>query len=205
MTEDADASTTDRRVPRIPPLPPRDWSPAMQAAMQPLLPPTPRPPGQPRGLNILGTFAHHPDLAAAFWVFNGHILNTSSLSPRQTELAILRVALRRNSEYEWQQHLHAGRAAGITEEEFVAIGAPDGGHPWPEADRALLAAVDELLDRSVLSEETWSVLSSSMDRHQVIDLIFTVGAYVTIAMLMGVAEIQLDDDLQAAAQPFPPV
>lgn len=191
-------------TPRLPPLPPAEWPPTLQAAMQPLRPATPRPPGQPRGLNILGTFAHHPDLAAAFWVFNGHILNTSTLTPRQTELAVLRVALRRNSAYEWQQHLYAARASGIDEAEIVAIGARDGSHRWSAADDALLTAVDELIDDGDLSDETWAVLSSSMDHRQVIDLIFTVGAYVTIAMLMGVAGIQLDDDLRRDARPFPP-
>lgn len=191
-------------TPRIPPLRPAEWSPAMQVALQPLTPATPRPPGQPRGLNILGTFAHHPDLAAAFWVFNGHILNTSTLTPRQTELAVLRVALRRDSAYEWQQHLYAARACGIDEDEIVAIGARDGDHPWSEADDALLTAVDELIDDGDLSDETWAVLSSTMDTRQVIDLIFTVGAYVTIAMLMGVAGIPLDDDLRRDARPFPP-
>ena len=189
---------------RLPPLPPAEWSPTMQAAMQPLIPATPRPPGQPRGLNILGTFAHHPDLAAAFWVFNGHILNTSTLTPRQTELAILRVALRRNSAYEWQQHLYAARAGGIDDDEIVAIGDRDGSHRWSDADDALLSAVDELIDDGELSDDTWAALSSSMDTREVIDLIFTVGAYVTIAMLMGVAGIQLDDDLRRDARPFPP-
>ena len=156
-------------------------------------------------MNILGTFANHPDLAAAFWVFNGHILNTSTLSHRQTELAILRVALRRGSEYEWQQHLYAARACGIDDDEIAAIAQRDGGHRWPDADEALLCAVDELLDANELSEQTWTVLSASMDTRQILDLIFTVGAYVTIAMLMGVAGIQLDDDLRADARPFPPV
>ena len=87
----------DAPTPRMPPIPPGDWSPTMKMATAPLTPATPRPPGQPRGLNILGTFAHHPDLAAAFCVFNGHILNTSTLTQRQTELAVLRVALVRNS------------------------------------------------------------------------------------------------------------
>ena len=62
-----------------------------------------------------------------------------------------------------------------------------------------------LIDDSNLSEETWAVLSASMDNQQIIDLIFTVGAYVTIAMLMNVAGVPLDDDLRRDAQPFPPV
>jgi alkylhydroperoxidase family enzyme len=154
-------------------------------------------------LNILGTFAQHPDLAAAFWTFNGHILNSSTLSQRQTELAILRVALRRGSEYEWQQHLYAARACGITDEEVAAIADRDGEHRWSAADHALLTAVDELLDDNDLTEATWAVLSRTMTTEQILDVIFTVGAYVTIAMLMGVAGIQLDEDLRRDARPFP--
>lgn len=176
----------------------------MKSAMRPLTPATPRPPGQPRGFNILGTFAQHPELAAAFWTFNGHILNASTLSQRQTELAILRVALRRGSEYEWQQHLYAARACGITDDEVAAIADRDGAHRWPAPDDALLTAVDELLDDNDLTEATWAGLSSAMTTQQIIDLIFTVGAYVTIAMLMGAAGIQLDDDLAQDARPFPP-
>jgi alkylhydroperoxidase family enzyme len=175
----------------------------MKAATAPLTPATPRPPGQPRGLNILGTFAHHPDLAAAFWVFNGHLLNNSSLSQRQTELAVLRVALRRNSAYEWQQHLYAARACGITEAEITAIEAGDGTHQWASADDALLRAVDELIDGDV-SDDTWVALAGSLDERQVLDLVYTVGAYVTIAMMLNIAGTPLDEDLRANARPFPP-
>ena len=164
-------------APRIPPLPLADWPPEMKAATAPLMPATPRPPGQPRGLNILGTFAHHTDLAAAFWVFNGHILNSSRLTPRQTELAVLRVALLRNSTYEWKQHLYAARACGITEAEIAAIEGSAGTHEWSTADGALLAAVDELVESGTLSDGTWTALSASMDAQQVLDLIYTVGAY----------------------------
>lgn len=181
--------------PRIPPLPPGEWSPAMKTATAPLTPATPRPPGQPRGLNILGTFAHHPDLAAAFWVFNGHILNNSRLSQRQIELAVLRVACLRGSAYEWRQHLFAARACGITDVEITAIEARDGTHEWSEADDALLTAVDELITSGTVSDATWTVLSASMDQQQILDLIYTIGAYVTIAMMLGVAGTPLDEDL----------
>lgn len=199
MSHDPDGA----RSPRLPPLPPRAWPPAMQTATKPLVPATPRPPGYPRGLNILGTFAHHPDLAAAFFVFNGHILNTSTLTSRQTELAILRVALLRRSAYEWQQHLYAARDCGITEEEIEAIGTSDDAHPWSDADRALLRAVDELVAGEV-GDDTWAALRESLDERQVLDLVFTVGAYVTIAMLVDVARTPLDDDLLGDARPFPP-
>ncbi len=167
----------------------------MRDATAPLSPAKPRPPGLPRGLNILGTFAQHPDLAAAFWVFNGYILNRSTLTQRQTEMAILRVAVLCNSEYEWKQHVHIGRLSGISDDEIAAIEARNDAHAWSDADRALLATVDELVGGATVSEETWTALSAFADNQQVLDLIFTVGAYVTIAMMMGLAGTPLDDDL----------
>ncbi len=192
--------------PRIPPLSPREWSPAMKDATAPLIPTTPRPPGLPRGLNILGTFAHHPDLAAAFWVFNGHLLNRSRLTSRQLELTVLRVASLCNSDYEWKQHVVAARACGITEDEIAAIEArattreagthEAGTHEWSTADEALLTAVEELVESTAVSDATWAVLSASMDEQQVLDLVFTVGAYLVIAMMLSVAGTPLDDDLR---------
>jgi len=76
----------------------------MRDALAPLTPATPRPEGQPKGLNVLGTFAHHPELTAAFMRFNAHVLYGSTLSPRQRELAVLRVAALRDATYEWEQH-----------------------------------------------------------------------------------------------------
>ena len=187
MTQDASL--------RIPPLPPRDWPPAMQTATAPLAPATPRPPGGPRGLNILGTFAHHPDLATAFWVFNGYLLNRSRLTQRQLELAVLRVARVRSSPYEWHQHVFAARGCGITHEEIEAIRTTVSDHPWPPADAAILAAVDELIADGGVGDETWRALSAAMDTQQILDLVYTVGAYVTIAMMLGVAGTPLDDDL----------
>jgi alkylhydroperoxidase family enzyme len=168
----------------------------MKTATAPLTPDTPRPPGQPRGLNILGTFAHHPDLATAFWVFNGHVLNRSCLTNRQLELAVLRVALLCDSPYEWKQHVFAARACGISDEEIEAIRSSSETFEWSDADGALLAAVDELIERTSVSDETWARLSACMTTQEILDLIFTVGAYVTIAMMLGVAGTPLDADLR---------
>lgn len=168
----------------------------MKIATAPLTPETPRPPGYPRGLNILGTFAQHPDMATAFWLFNGHILNRSTLTNRQLELAVLRVALRCHSSYEWKQHVFAAHACGITDDEIRAIETSDATFAWSDADGALLRAVDELIAHTTVSDETWAALSAAMTTQEILDLIFTVGCYVTIAMMLGVARTPLDPDLQ---------
>jgi len=48
--------------------------------------------GGPRPFNIFTTLAHHPKLLKRWMVFGNHVLNKSSLSPRDRELLILRTA-----------------------------------------------------------------------------------------------------------------
>jgi alkylhydroperoxidase family enzyme len=187
--------------PRIPPLPPKQWPKEMREALAALQPPAPRHPmpprsdDRPKGLNVLGTLAHHPALTRAFNTFNGHVQFATTLSPRQRELLILRVAERRKSEYEWAQHVVLAADAGLAAEEVarVAQGADAGG--WSPLERAMLAAVDELIDEATVSDGTWAALAVDLDEQQLMDLVFTVGAYEVLAMALKSFGVQLDDDL----------
>jgi alkylhydroperoxidase family enzyme len=189
-------------MPRISPVPPTEWPPEMAEVIAALRPPTPRhplpvrDPDRPKGLNVLGTFARHPDLARAFNTFNGHILFGTTLTPRQRELLVLRVAARRDSAYEWAQHVILAGDAGLSTDEIerTRVGAEAPG--WAEQDRALLACVDELVDDAKVSDETWSTLAGQLDEQQLIDVVFTVGAYDLIAMAFRSFGVEIDDDLR---------
>src|SRR3546814_4142721 len=77
------------------------------AALRPAVvrhPLPPQDPSRPKGLNVLGTLAHNPELATAYHTLTGYILFGSNLSARQRELLVLRVAAVRGSRYEWLQH-----------------------------------------------------------------------------------------------------
>ena len=52
-----------------------------------------------------------------------HLLFSSTLPPRLRELAILRVAHRTDSEYEWGQHVKIGLREGLTEDEIAGVRA----------------------------------------------------------------------------------
>ncbi len=168
------------------------------AAIWPPNPRHPRPeprPDRPKGLNVLGTFAQHPELARAYQTFNGHVLFATTLSERQRELLVLRVAAVRDCEYEWAQHVVLAADAGITEEEVARIRQGPGADGWSELEAALLRAVDELVADAVIADRTWAVLSGELDTHQLMDLVFTVGAYDLLAMAMRSFGIERDDDL----------
>jgi alkylhydroperoxidase family enzyme len=190
-------------MPRFEPLPRDAWPPQMQVALEAMTPPTPRhyvpPPGgrpdRPRASATMGTFAHHPDLAQAWLSFNGHILYGTTLSLRQREILVLRVAAVRHSPYEWAQHLVHKDEAGLTDEDIARIAFGPEAPFLDPLEQALIRAVDELIGEGAISRGTWSVLAGTLDERQILDTIFTVGCYDTLAWLYDSMELQLESDL----------
>jgi AhpD family alkylhydroperoxidase len=188
--------------PRIPPVPPDQWPPEMREALAALRPAEPRhplpsrEPGRPKGLNVLGTFAQHPALARAYHTFNGHVLFATTLTPRQRELLVLRVATIRQCDYEWRQHVVQGGDAGLTPDEIDRVADAPDGPEWSPLERAMLQAADELLRDARVADATWAALASELDTQQLMDLVFTVGAYDQLAMALRSFGVELDDDLR---------
>jgi AhpD family alkylhydroperoxidase len=170
---------------------------AALAAMRPAAAthPAPRREGRPKALNALGMLAYHPVLTEAFNTFNGHILFTSSLSPRQRELLVLRVAHVRGCEYEWAQHTVLARDAGLDVADIERVASGPDAEGWSGPERALLRAVDELVEGAGLSDVTWATLNETLEMRQLLDLVFTVGAYDTLAMAFRSFGVELDADL----------
>jgi len=148
---------------------------------------------QGRVLNIFRTLAHHPKLLERWMVFGTHILNKSSLPPREREMAILRIGWLCRSEYEWGQHVLIGRQAGLTSEEMERIKSGPEAAGWSELEAWLLRAVDELHAESFISDPTWRALAGYFNRQQLLDLIFTVGQYNMVAMALNSLGVQLDE------------
>jgi alkylhydroperoxidase family enzyme len=187
--------------PRLTPLPPKEWPDAMQGALAALQPPNPRhprpprDPNRPKGLNVLGTLAHHPELTTAFHTLTGHVLFASTITPRQRELLVLRVAHQRRAEYEWAQHVVLAGDAGITADEVERIAAGPDADGWDPLEAALLRAVDELVADARIGDATWAVLAERLDPQELMDVVFTVGTYEVLAMALRTFGVPLDDDL----------
>ncbi|MBL7492981.1 carboxymuconolactone decarboxylase family protein [Frankia sp. AgB1.9] len=185
---------------RIEPLPLKQWPKEMRQVLAALEPPgTPArlsPEGRSKALNTLGVYAHHTTLAQAFFTFNGHILSTSTLSDRQRELIVLRVSALRKAGYEWLQHTFIARDAGLSDEEIQRIALGPDAPLWDPLDAAILRAVDELIVDGRIGDGTWTVLVEKLEVKQILDVIFTVGAYETLAYMISSFDIEIDDDLR---------
>jgi 4-carboxymuconolactone decarboxylase len=194
-------------TPRIPPRPYADWDAEVRDALSVLRLPGSKPdqpaadepaPERPRlrrePSNLVSTFLQHPRLAKAFLVFNNHLFS-STLSDRARELVAVRVCWLRRGEYEWAQHVQLARAAGMSEAEIEAISEGPGAAVWGPLDAALIRAVDEMLEHHYVSDETWALLAEHLDRHQLMDLVFTAGAYDMLCMAFNTFGLELDGDL----------
>ena len=169
----------DARTPevRLPPLPADEWDDRVRDALKALVPKRRR---NPEGAGTaMSTLVRHPDLTEAYLGLGVYLMFRSTLPPRTRSLLVLRVAHRRDCAYQWVHHTRSGRDAGLTAAEIAGVRR---GELPDEFDQALLDAVDELDEKSGLSDRTWSVLRARLDERQVMDLVFTVGGYVMTAM-----------------------
>jgi alkylhydroperoxidase family enzyme len=191
--------------PRIPPRPAADFDDAVRDALSVLrLPRTARPapqqqPAQRRVPNMVGIFAWHPALTKAFLTFNNHLFS-STLPDRAREMVTVRVAWLRRGEYEWSQHVTMARAAGMSPQEISAISDGPGSPAWGPLDAALLRSADEIIADRRISDQTWEALAGHFDRQELMDLVFTIGAYDLLAMAFNTFGLELDPGMAG----FPP-
>ncbi|MCP5433123.1 MAG: carboxymuconolactone decarboxylase family protein [Alphaproteobacteria bacterium] len=177
------------KAPRLAPLKPEEWTDEMRA----LLAPVTRRNGSV--FNIFATFVRNPTAFKAFLPWATHVLNHSSLPPREREILILRTGHLSGSDYEWRQHVRIARHVGMNDADIARVkeGAAAGG--WTAGERALLALADELHARQKASDATWAELARHFREEQVMDAIFCVGLYTAIAMALNSFGVEVDAGL----------
>lgn len=77
-----------------------------------------------------------------------------ALPARETELAILRIGWRCDSEYAFAQHSIAGREPGFTDEEISRVVESPDAAGWSRFEAAILRGVDELHDHAFITDAT---------------------------------------------------
>jgi alkylhydroperoxidase family enzyme len=127
--------------------------------------------------------------------FSAALLESRSLSARDRELLILRVGLRTGCRYLWSQHVTMAGPAGLSEAEVDAVGDGPDSDIWSERDRDLLLTADELLGTQVVSDSTWDRLTHYFDEADLLEILFFIGSYICLAMVLNSAglEPQMDN------------
>jgi 4-carboxymuconolactone decarboxylase len=193
--------TTPPTPTRLAPLPFAEWDETTRAVLlahlrRPELYLSGAPDAPPMPV-VMELFARHVPLSETFLRFTDLFAGAqSTLDPKDRELLILRVAWRTRSGYEWHQHRRMGGEEGLTAAQLEAVpGGPDAA-VWSDRERALLSAVDEMLDRHAVGDETWDRLAAAYEPSQLLELLFVIGGYLCLATVLN--SIGLRGDFPAA-------
>lgn len=149
---------------------------------------------------VLRTYAHHPQLADAASPLSIHLLSASTLPVKLRQIAIMRTAWITRAVYMWSSHLQTSANCGLSPEMFGPIqrGADD---PYfTEFERVVIRATEDLVNDRNVSDTNWQALKAEWNEKQMLDFLFTVGAYVMIAGVMRSTGVERRDDLLALAE-----
>lgn len=183
------------KEPRIAPLAEMDWPDELRELFESM---------RERGelLNIFTTLARHPKLFHRWMTFGGQLLFKSTLPEREREMVILRVSWLTRGEYEWAQHVRIAKEAGLTDAEIERVKLGGAAEGWSIFDGVLLRSVDELHRDYFVREGTWQVLARRYDYIQLIELLFIVGHYTLLAMVLNTLGVQLEKEVDGFGSQF---
>ncbi|TXC70267.1 carboxymuconolactone decarboxylase family protein [Sphingomonas ginsenosidivorax] len=147
--------------------------------------------------NVVSVMGTHPELGKVYNLWGKYFLMHSTLTTRQLEIVILRVAVRAQSAYEWHNHVGYGMNAGLTLEDIAAIRDFPAGGDWTEEEAAMMTAVDELIADNRIGDATWATLSKTLDVRQLMDLTFTIGHYVMTSWSLATFGVEIEGGADA--------
>jgi len=153
-------------------------------------------------LEVFRVLNHHPRVAKGFHDLLASMLFDARLDPRVRELVIMRLGWCTGSVYEWTQHWRIARLLGVCDEDLLAVRGDWRAHPgFGPAERAALAAVDDVLAHGVVGERTWSdVVAAFPDPADRIELVMVIACWRMVATVLESLQVPLDDGMS----PWPP-
>ncbi|UGQ12571.1 carboxymuconolactone decarboxylase family protein [Yinghuangia sp. ASG 101] len=191
-------------TPRMPPLPVAEWTDEQRALLSGNMPRADRyltgAPDAPPMPSILGLFARHARVGGPWLAFSGLLLDCGVLGARERELLILRASHRVGCRYQWDQHVRIAEGVGLTPGEVAAAATGPDAPAWADGDRDLLRAVDQLVDRHVVDDATWERLAARFDERELLELLFVVGSYVGLAMVLNSVGLDAEAELPSKGE-----
>ena len=165
----------------VEPLPPEEWSEDIGDMRDSFA-------GQ---LNVYRTMAHHPELLRSWAALRKHIVLENALGKERLEIAILRIAAKLGSAYEWEHHTARSKKLGLDPDRIQSMkGKTD---DLPSDDRLIAECVDALLADTKLNGPALERLTALVGTPGVLDLMATVGFYKTLGCIAETFEIPRDD------------
>ena len=151
---------------------------------------------------LLMTFAHNPQAADLFSQLSIYLLSGTSLPVKIRQLVILRTAWLCKATYMWSSHLGVSLRSGLDPVIFQAVRAGPDDPYFTELERAAISATDELLRDHKIGDANWCTLTGEWNFRQMLDFLFTVGAFTTSAGVLRSAGTRRGADLLELAERY---
>lgn len=146
-------------------------------------------------LAIFQVLLNHPTLARAINDLLATMLWHGRLAPRLRELVIMRIGWLTACDYEWTQHWRVACGLGVPAEDLLGVRDWSTHAGFGAAERAVLAATDEVVRDGVVSAQTWGACERELgaDPAVLIELVTAIGAWRMIASMLHSLEVPLED------------
>jgi len=118
---------------------------------------------------------------------------------REQEMIILRIAHLSESDYVWGFHVPIAKEAGMDDEEILDICKNLEENNFSERDRAMLNAVDEMLEERTIEAATYLELEKHLTREAIFDIVTITSQYFFFATFNNAFRIPLEKNLK----PYP--
>ncbi|MAE96501.1 MAG: carboxymuconolactone decarboxylase [Deltaproteobacteria bacterium] len=152
-------------------------------------------------LSIFRILLRQPMLAQRVADLLMGLLTRGKLDARLRELIIMRIGWATDSVYEWTQHWRVARQLGVDEADLKAVRDWRVHDGWSDADRAVLAATDETLERGAISASTWQACAKALpSAEEQLELVGAIGTWRMISQILRSLEVPLEDGVA----PWPP-
>ena len=145
-------------------------------------------------------FLYNPVIGEAAQRLGEVLRFEGSLSSPLRELAILTVAAKWEAQYEWWAHERIGRKHGLDEHVVKSLQAGDQPDFDDPAQALVFAFSRKLIETGHIPDRLYAKAVELLGEAGVVELVFLLGYYTTVAMILNVFEISVPDGEQA---PFP--
>lgn len=154
----------------------------------------------PEQAELVGDWTHlvfsrvivrHPDMYRIFVPFIAALIAGSKLPPRDREVLVLRTLALGSDIYEMHHHKMIALNAGMSEADIDA--AAGGSTSLAPFEQTLARAAEELVRDQRVADATWAALGERYDTVQLMEVVFLVGCYNTMAMLTNSFGMPLED------------
>jgi alkylhydroperoxidase family enzyme len=125
------------------------------------------------------------------------------LEPSFRELAILRSAITGDCRFEYSQHLKMARSVGISGVKLNSIKNWTTSENFDQAERAVMAAADELIGRNLVEDATFAALKRHFNDEQIVELFMVIATYRMHGLLVRALHLEFDNDTTTRMEEVP--